>query len=200
MNSANHASTALASLIAILAQSTQTPAQQNSTPQFPLVPPPHHHASAHLEPVFIEGEILDTTQWIGTNTTLWYEPKPWQLPRPIRASKELSPNKRKRSVSPVSQPTKTKIISFPTFSHALKHVSQLSQSEEFIDALRKMKHRQNNLESDLFEERCRILRKFESKRKMSELLQSLESQYTPMEVYPLTAWLMRHYLSRKKPS
>jgi hypothetical protein len=83
----------------------------------------------------------------------------------------LSPGgKRKRSLSPV----KTQ-VTFPTYSHALKHVVALSQSTEFITALKDIKTRQNECEADLFEERERIIRKYESKRKLNGILQALGS-------------------------
>jgi Mg2+ and Co2+ transporter CorA len=57
----------------------------------------------------------------------------------------------------------------------LKHVVILSQSTEFITALKDIKIKQNEFESDLFEDRERIKRKYESKRKLNGILQALGS-------------------------
>lgn len=182
-------SASLASLLAILSQTTQIPTGQSNQPRPSSINSP-------LEPVFVQGDILETTQWIGSTTTSWYEPRTWQLPRLLPAPQITSSSsvprigsptsKRKRSHSPPkstpplnSQTT----ISFPTYSHALKHVVLLSQSETFITALRDMRKNQNNLESDLLDERQRITRKYKSKRTMATLLQSLGSQNN-QDVFP----------------
>jgi hypothetical protein len=192
MSASTDPSAALASLLAILSQTTKgsvTNGHPSSQTRFP-------HVSAPLEPVFVEGDILDTSQWIGSSTVLWYEPRNWQLPRipreprpklppPSSVPRLASPSsKRQRSESPhqdcPSPPVQP--LSFPTYSQALKHVVLLSQSESFIMALKDMRTSQHNLESDLFEERQRIIRKYESKRKMDTLLQSLGSQNVGEEV------------------
>lgn len=180
MNPGNDPSAALASLLAILSRSTK--GQQTTSSS-------QHHPSHLIEPIFPEGDILDTTQWIGIPTTQWYQPRAWQLPRPdltIPCPPQItspqivrlpSPEvKRKRSPSP------TKVTSFPSYSHALKYIIQQTQDEEFISSIRKVKIRQDNFETDLFEQRSRIARKYESKRKMNELLKSIGSQYTNEQV------------------
>src|ERR1700733_9396773 len=143
MNTGTDPSNALASLLAILSQSTQPPSSHlvshpgpNSQP-----PPPANHRVdlQHIEPVFIEGDIFETTQWIGVPTVPWSEPRKWQFPRPdptILARRRIPPprpttptipEKRKRTPSPAPQkaqsvspssPTKT----FTNYSLALKHV------------------------------------------------------------------------------
>ena len=52
----------------------------------------------------------------------------------------------------------------------------------FMEAMRGIKRRQDETETDLWEERERIKRSFDSKRKMNQLLQSLGSQYKDEEV------------------
>jgi len=54
----------------------------------------------------------------------------------------------------------------------------------FMGTVRGVKRRQDEKETDLWEERERIKRSFDSKRKMNQLLQSLGSQYKDEEVYP----------------
>jgi hypothetical protein len=188
MNSGEDQSAALASLLAILSQSTQKNASTSFQPPNHSTHPP---LSAHVEPIFPEGDILETTQWIGIPTTSWYEPRTWQLPRPDptigRPQIRPPPVKRKRSPSPIefqstSSPATTGIASFSSYSHALKHVIQLTRSEQFISSIRRMKDRQDDLESDLFEQRSGIIRKYESKRKMNELIKSLGSKYTDEQV------------------
>jgi hypothetical protein len=194
MNTGNDPSAALASLLAILSQSTKG---QQTTPSSQRHP---SHLSLPLEPIFPEGDILETTQWIGVPTTPWYQPREWQLPRtnkpvPIRPP----PNK------PEPPPPSTRITPvLPpgplSYSQALKWVIEQSRSDDFIDSLRRMKVRQNNLESDLFEERCRIIRKYESKRKMSELLKSIQgSQCNDEHVqYPPNFRLMKTLLEQER--
>ena len=180
MNPSNDPSAALASLLAILSQSTkgqQTPSSFQHNPS--------HHPSPPIEPIFPESDILETTQWIGIPTTQWYEPRQWQFhgtinPAPVRPPpvKRVSPPPSKNITSEIPRGRLS-------YSQALKYVIQQSQSDDFINAIRGMKIRQNNLESDLFEERCRIIRKYESKRKMSELLKSIQgSQDTDEQVEP----------------
>jgi hypothetical protein len=174
MNPGNDPSAALASLLAILSRSTK--GQQTTSSS-------QHHPSHLIEPIFPEGDILDTTQWIGIPTTLWYQPRQWQFPRttePVTVRPLLAKRK----------PTPPKCIppELPrgplSYSQALKWIIQRSESSDFIHPIRGMKVRQNNLESDLFEERCRIIRKYESKRKMSELLKSIQgSQNTDERVF-----------------
>jgi len=53
-----------------------------------------------------------------------------------------------------------------------------------MDAVRKVKARQDEIETDLWEERERIERSFDSKRKMNQLLESLGSQYKDELVRP----------------
>jgi Protein of unknown function (DUF2458) len=202
MNPNQDPQAALASLLAILTRSAPNQTPQNTStshshPQHspPQCPPAVHQPSAleHLEPVFAEDSILETTQWIGVPTTQWYEPRKWQFPRSSDVSTTQQAHlpgnvKRRRSPSPV-QPTKqltspatAEVTTFPTYSHALKHVIQQSETKEFMDAIRDMKKRQNDLESDLFEERMRITQKWDSKRKVNQVLQSLGSQHTSEEV------------------
>ena len=190
MNPSHDPSAALASLLAILAKSTQ----KNSLPSQPYST--HPPRPSHVEPVFTEGDILDTTQWIGIQTTPWYEPRIWQLRRPDNTTQRPQrafPAKQKRSPSPLPElssstptpiptPTPATVKVFTSYSEALKHAVRQTQSEDFIDSIHKMKSRQNNLETDLFDQRSRITRKYESKRKMNELLKSLGSQYTNEQV------------------
>lgn len=178
MNPDHDPSAALASLLAILSQSTQ---------KTPLISHPrlsHPHPSAHVEPIFPEGDILDTTPWIGIPTTPWSEPRTWQLPRhepTIRPQIRPPLVPSSTSVEQAICSTAT-VNSFTTYSQALKHIVRQTQSEDFIHTIRKMKTRQDNFESDLFEQRSRIVRKYESKGKMNELLKSIGSQYTNEQV------------------
>ena len=204
MNPNQDPQAALASLLAILSRSAQSQTLQNpsSSHSHPQHSPQHNppvvnqpSAIEYLEPVFAEDGILETTQWIGVPTTQWYEPRKWQLPHPshvsIRRQIPLPASvKRKRSASPVQSSKQstssfatTEVITFPTYSHALKHIIRLSETKEFMDAIRDVKNRQNDLESDLFEERTRITQKWESKRKVNQVLQSLGSQPTSEEVF-----------------
>jgi hypothetical protein len=228
MTSEYDPSAALASVLAVLAQTKQRPSPSNSVQS-------NYHPSTlgrplpptNLDPVFTQGEILDTSKWIGTFVTPWYEPRPWQLPRlekqpyPIpqlkpqpqpridvdlrTALRPISPPiKRKRSPSPErrnvpsTNEKEQKTLSFSTYSHAIKHVVLASQEEEFVNALRKMKTCQNDLESDLFEERSRILRKYESKLKMDQLLHSLGSNYTGEKVSPDMSMMLMKLLKEQE--
>jgi hypothetical protein len=204
-------SAALASVLAILAQTKRTVPTNLIQPQPAVSVHSRPLTPANLDPVFAEGDILDTSQWIGALVTPWYEPRPWQFPHfekqpyPIpqrRKQPDITLQTALRPVSPpptrkrpplVGQLDKSpaaesvkKTLLFPTYSHAIKHVVLESQSEDYILALRNMKLRQNNLESDLFEERSRIKRSYESKSKMDQLLQSLGSQYTGEKVPPIS--------------
>jgi hypothetical protein len=204
-------SAALASVLAILAQTKQKAPSNLVHPQSAVSVHSRPLTPANLDPVFAEGDILDTSQWIGALVTPWYEPRPWQFPRfekqlypipqlrtqpgvtlrtalrpvspPVKQKRPPSPDQLEKSSTAESE---KKILLFPTYSHAIKHVVRESQSEDFILALRNMKTRQNNLESDLFEERSRIKRSYESKLKMDQLLQSLGSQYTGEKVPPIS--------------
>ena len=71
---------------------------------------------------------------------------------------------------------------FTSFALALKHVIGRSEDPEFLETMMKGKQRQDEIETDLWEERERIKRSFDSKRKMNQLLQSLGSQYENEEV------------------
>lgn len=62
-----------------------------------------------------------------------------------------------------------------SYAHALKYVVQKSQDEEFIRQLRDLKRRQDEFEKDLWDERERIGRKFQGKRTMDKVLESLGS-------------------------
>lgn len=64
----------------------------------------------------------------------------------------------------------------------------MSEEAEFMERLRRLKRRQDEIEADLWEERERIQRSFASKRKMNQLLQSLGSQYKSEEASPLEKW------------
>ena len=168
MDTGNDPSAALASLLAILSQSAKG---QQTTPSSQRHP---SHLSLPIEPIFPEGDILETTQWMGIPTTSWYQPRLWQFPR-INTSVPIRPPPIKPKSPPPPKCITPELPREPlSYSQALKYVIQLSQSDDFINSVREMKVRQNNLESDLFEERCRIIRKYESKRKMSELLKSIQ--------------------------
>jgi len=199
MNTQSDPTAALTSLLAILSQTTQQQQNRRLLPSFPFPPahpgPPQPHS---LDPVFVEGDILDTTPWIGARTTPWYEPRHWQLPRfppstPSQAPTQTKPvprlasptSKRKRSPSP-SQPQRTTStpLSFSNYSQALKQIITQSQRDDFVEALQSLRKRQNHFESDLFEERSRIIRKYESKRKLDTLLKSLGSENAGEEVSP----------------
>ena len=191
MNPGNDPSAALASLLAILSQSTKG---QQTTPSSQRHPRP----LLPIEPIFPEGDILETTQWIGIPTTPWYQPRQWQFPRTTEPVTVRPPPAK-------SKPTPPKCISpeLPrgqlSYSQALKYVIQQSQSDDFLNSIRGMKVRQNNLESDLFEERCRIIRKYESKRKMNELLTSIQgSQNTDEQVRSQIILLMKTLLEQER--
>lgn len=204
MNTPNDPTAVLANLIAILSQSTQRPAQQAPPVQLPPQhDPSQNNLAAYTEPVFVQGEILDTSLWIGTNTVPWYEPKLWDLPRQAQGSSSVVPPAaetpvNKQTQGPPPETVSSKIASLPTFSHALKYVAHLSQSEGFMDSIRGLKTRQNHFESDLFEERGRIHRKFDSKRKMGEILHSLGSQYTSAEVHTLGSFANETLLEQER--
>src|SRR5271154_1152309 len=206
MNAGADPSNALASLLATPSQSTSPnlPSHPRSTSLPP--PPANHHVNLqNIEPVFIEGDIFETTQWIGVPTVPWSEPRKWQFPRPdptVLAQRRIPPprpttptipEKRKRSPSPA--PQKTQSVSpgspkktYTNYSLALKHVLRQSEDAEFMDAVRRLKKRQDDIETDLWEDRERIKRSFDSKRKMNQLLQSLGSQYKDEQVRPLDQW------------
>jgi hypothetical protein len=212
-------SAALASVLAILAQTKRTAPANLIQPQPALSI--HSRPLTPANPVFAEGDILDTSQWIGALVTPWYEPRPWQFPRfekqpypipPLRKQPDITLQTALRPVSPPATQKRSpsgghlnkspategvkKTLLFPTYSHAIKHVVLESQSEDFTLALRNMKLRQNNLESDLFEERSRIKRSYESKLKMDQLLQSLGSQYTGEKVPPISVIATDEVLER----
>ena len=63
-----------------------------------------------------------------------------------------------------------------TYAQALKHVVNLSHSDEFVETIKQMKRKQHDLETDLHDERNRLKQKWESKRKMDKILQSLGSE------------------------
>src|SRR5271170_8425156 len=195
MNTGTDPSNALASLLAILSQSTQSPSSNLTSrpgPNSQPPPPANHHVNLqNIEPVFIEGDIFETTQWIGVPTVPWSEPRKWQFPRPdptVLAQRRMPtqippiiPEKRKRNPSPAAEGMRPVSLGpnnkvYTNYSLALKHVIRQSEDVEFMEAVRKVKARQDEIETDLWEERERIKRSFESKRKMNQLLQSLGSQ------------------------
>jgi hypothetical protein len=174
MNPQPDVTSALASLLSILSQSSQQSHPQPYTPP-PLYPP----RPSTIEPVFIDDtSVVDTTQWIGVPTTTWREPENWRLPpRKSPQSPSLRP-----VVQPVDPPPA--VVAPATYSQALTLVIQKSQSNEFLLHLQGMKRRQHDLEEDLFEARCRIQRKYESKRKMNQLLRNLGSEHADEQVLP----------------
>src|SRR5271167_2259878 len=122
MNTGTDPSNALASLLAILSQSTQSPSSHLTSHPHPnsQPPPPANHRVniQNIEPVFIEGDIFETTQWIGVPAVPWSEPRKWQFPRPDptvlaqrrkppRPTTPTIPEKRKRSPSPAGQKTQS---------------------------------------------------------------------------------------------
>src|SRR5271170_3870722 len=139
MNTGTDPSNALASLLAILSQSTQSPSSNLTSrpgPNSQPPPPANHHVNLqNIEPVFIEGDIFETTQWIGVPTVPWSEPRKWQFPRPdptVLAQRRMPPTtptipeKRKRSPSPAPQKTQSVSAGIPkatytNYSLALKH-------------------------------------------------------------------------------
>ena len=213
-------SAALASLLALISQTQpQLPIQQ--IPPSISNPPsaPYALHPAHVEPVFVEGDILDTSPWIGTLTTPWHSPHPWSLPLHSHSQRHahqtrlqtqttpISPpptvGKRKRSPSPpirVNGKVKPE-DDFKSYSHALKYVVQKTQDQdgEFMRRLRRMKARQHDFETDLFDERSSILRKYQAKRKMDLILRSLgpekaqgEHVFSPFALLWIsTMWLTR---------
>ena len=197
MSFGQNPSDSLASILATLSQSSQKRSGLPSAATSVHHPPPEQ--LQRLEPVFTESDILDTTLWIGAaNTIPWYEPRSWQFPRPARhrdtirkPSRELHPSlslsaNSPRSFTPEPKPPLPAAIpnsaSTANYSQALKHVIRLSQSEQFIEAIKRMKREQHDLETDLFEERSRIKRKWDSKRKMDKILLSIGSQCIGEEV------------------
>jgi hypothetical protein len=187
-------SSTINSLLAILSQSTHQPSLLPPRPSQPR--PPHHFPPnqihlQHIEPVFLEGNIYDSTQWIGVYTTPWYEPRKWQLPRPDPTSEQRSrclpsrvPEKRKRSPSPAPQSISPVVPKgkVTNYSMALKYVLRRSEESEFMDKVKRIKRRQDEREVDFWDERERLKRTFESKRKMNQLLQSLGSQFKDEKV------------------
>src|SRR5436190_24373597 len=130
MNTANDPSAALASLLAILSQSTQNQANLSSLQNLP------NPQSTPVEPIFPQGDILDTSEWIGMATTPWYEPRTWQLPGINAAPLGTPPGKKPPSLSRRDIPPRK---SFATYSHALKHIIQQSQADDFLNSIRGMK-------------------------------------------------------------
>jgi hypothetical protein len=176
-------SNAVAYLLAILAESTRRQNQVHpaSTPVSgrrvdPQVP----------DAVFAQGEIIDTSAWMVGPTTRWYEPREWALPPQQLSTKSSLPRlpdlKRKRSSSPEPEKAPVPVQSFRSHTHALKYVLRLAESEQFMDALCKIKREQDEIESQLFEERERIIRQHESKRKMNQILHSIGSESTGEKV------------------
>lgn len=188
MNSAQNPSEALASILAILSQTTQKPSDESRVHSQSI---PALESRQELEPVFAEGDILDTSQWIGASTTVWYEPRNWQLlppdsrtsgvakSDPIVGTSLSPPAKRHRSdILELENQTQAdgRPSSFTSYPQALKHVLHLIQYGSFTEAIKRIKDKQHVFESNLYEERCRLTRKWESKRKMDQILQSLNSQ------------------------
>jgi len=169
MNHQTDVSATLASLLSILSQSSQKPhRQQPVPPRLPINQP----LPANIEPVFIDSDsIFDTSQWIGVPTTSWREPQQWHLP----SRKSVNPPPPPPAVNTEDSPPA--VVAPPTsYSCALKLVIQKAQSNDFLLELQRIKRRQHEVEEDLFEARCRIQRKYESKRKMNQLLKNLGSQ------------------------
>lgn len=74
MNSQPDVASALASLLSILSQSSQSHPQPYTPP--PIYPP----RPSAIEPVFIDDtSVKDTSQWIGVPTTTLPEPEQWPL-------------------------------------------------------------------------------------------------------------------------
>src|SRR5579862_784861 len=226
-------SAALISLLAILSQ-TNPPTLSN--PSHPLPPPPqqtyfnpsipstisHEHVDyTNVEPVFPEGDILDTTPWIGIPTTEWHSPKKWSISSPLtpqhpslnsprqfqqshhphgspssslnHSSSSLvsrpetlhRPNSPppKQKCSPSKSPTPSRIpqttsaIDPPSYAHALKYIIQRTQDPEFIQRLRNLRSRQDDFETDLWDQRESIKRKFQGKRTMDKVLENLGSGF-----------------------
>jgi len=93
--------------------------------------------------------------------------------RPRSSTPEASPPK--TSIKPVNENPTLRSRSF-TYAQALKHVVNLSHSDEFVETIKQMKRKQHDLETDLHDERNRLKQKWESKRKMDKILQSLGSE------------------------
>jgi hypothetical protein len=190
MTSPPDPSFALASILAVLSQSVQRQEKQNSRIISPSLIPTQIQ---EIEPVFTDGrDILDTSQWMGVPAIQWHEPRRWQLPHSTRLEGYSDParplKKRRRSdiydgtsIEHPLTPT-TQIRSFPSFTAALKHVFGLSESTGLVEKLQKMARRQNDIEADLFEQRSVLTQKWESKRKMNQLLHSLGSDGTDEKV------------------
>jgi Protein of unknown function (DUF2458) len=179
MNRPTDVSATLASLLAILAQSSQqSRAQPNPASPLPICPSPAHN---EVEPVVSEGNgIFETSQWIGVPTTSWREPQKWHLPprKPINPPPFIPSVKKREELSHVAVTA--------TYPEAIKLVIQKLQSNDFLVSLQRMKRRQHELEETMFEERCRIQRKYESKRKMNQVLKNLGSTRLDEEVgFPL---------------
>jgi Protein of unknown function (DUF2458) len=69
-----------------------------------------------------------------------------------------------------------------SYTQALKYIIQRSQDEEFVRQFRDLRRRQDEFERDLWDERERIGRKFEGKRTMDKVLESLGSVAQGKEV------------------
>jgi len=172
-----------------------------------------------VEPVFPEGDILDTTPWIGIPIIEWYPPNKWSVSRPVgpqrpslippgqvqqshpHHSPSSSPNhsssslvsrpetvrrpispplKRKRSPSKTPPPSRipqtTPAQGRTSYAHALKYIIQRTQDPEFIRHLCTLRSRQNDFETDLWDQRESIKRKFQGKRTMDKVLENLASE------------------------
>jgi hypothetical protein len=82
-------------------------------------------------------------------------------------------------------PEKSTISNQPavsSYTQALKYIIQRSQDEEFVRQIRDLRRRQDEFERDLWDERERIGRKFEGKRTMDKVLESLGSVAQGKEV------------------
>ena len=86
-------SAALTSLLALLAQTNpQPPPSTPPVPQPPAVPSANGFLPLEdIEPVFAEGDILDTTPWIGAARTSWRSPLPWTLPQEHQQRQQRRP-------------------------------------------------------------------------------------------------------------
>jgi hypothetical protein len=172
MTSYTDQSQALTALLDILAQSTRPRTSNSIQPQTHPIETPQRYDLQD------DASINDNSDSIGESRVPWREPRPWNLrPRPYNpAIPCVSPPKRKRSLSP--QPD-----CFDSYSSALNYLVRKSQSGDFLQRMRKIKRKQDELETELWEERGRIPKKFESQRKLNALLQSIRSQSVSEDVH-----------------
>jgi hypothetical protein len=123
-------SAALASVLTILAQTKRTVPANLIQPQPAVSIHSRPLTPANLDPVFAEGDILDTSQWIGALVTPCYEPRPWQFPR---FEKQPYPIPQLRKQPDITLQTALRPISPPPTRKRSLSVSHLDKYEWHVE-------------------------------------------------------------------